>query len=195
MQWVIKLGGSLYTSKYLLKWLNILSDCNSENIIIVPGGGPFADQVREADKRFNLDQLHSHNMAVLGMQQFAYVLASLCPKLRLANTVEQIRHYWSQGESIIWEPYPMVMRECNLEKSWQVTSDSLAAWLADHLSAEHLLFVKSAEMILSEFSISNLLKHGCIDSTLPKLLAEMNTSVHFVHKSQVNYFEEQLISS
>lgn len=196
MPWVIKIGGSLYNSEYLVDWLNTLSNCNKQNIIIVPGGGPFANQVRLVDHLYELDQALAHNMAVLGMQQFGYLLASLCPKLCLAATKEQIDACWNQAQVVIWEPFDMVNRYCKLEKSWEVTSDSLAAWLASFLSVDRVLFVKSAEITLAipTPTIAELAKQRCIDSTLPKLLAEMNIPVHFMHKSRVKGFNELLIN-
>ncbi len=194
MPWVIKIGGSLYNSEYLVKWLNTLGNCNKQNIIIVPGGGPFADQVRLVDQQYGLDQVLAHNMAVLGMQQFGYLMASLCPKLCIAETKEQIHACWNQAKVAIWEPYDMVRRYCKLEKSWDVTSDSLAAWLASFLSVDHLLFVKSSEITLAKPTIAELANQCCIDPALPRLLAEMNISIHFMHKTQVDEFNKLLIN-
>ena len=156
MRWVIKLGGSLYGSEYLIKWLDAIANSDRHNIIIVPGGGPFADLVRDVDKQFNLEQEHAHNMAVLGMQQYGTLMASLCPRLSLVSTEKEVHQCWEEGKAVIWEPYKMVYHDCTLEKSWQVTSDSLAAWLAEQLSADHLLFIKSAQITLSKLSIEEL---------------------------------------
>ena len=200
MRWVIKLGGSLYSSEYLIKWLDIIGDSNSHdknlhNIIIVPGGGPFADLVRDVDKQFNLDQVHAHNMAVLSMQQYGTLMASLCPTLSLASTEDEIFHCWQEGKAVIWVPYDMVSRDCALEKSWQVTSDSLAAWLAKRLSADHLLFVKSAEITLSKLSIEELVEHRCIDVNIGDIIAKLTSTVQVLHKSQVNQLIELLNES
>ena len=194
MSWVIKIGGSLCNSKHLIEWLDALSEVNTQKIIIVPGGGPFADQVRLVDQQYRLDQNIAHDMAVLGMQQFGYLMASLCPKFCLANTQEQIHAYWDQKKVVIWEPFEIVRSYCELEKTWTVTSDSLAAWLAKYLSVDRLLFVKSSDVILTEVTISELTQKGCIDSILPRLLAEINIPVDFMHKSQANKFLDKLSS-
>jgi len=192
MLWVIKIGGSLYKSEYLLDWLNTLSSCKSQQIIIVPGGGPFADQVRRADQQFDLDQALTHNMAVLAMQQFGNVLASLCPELSLVGNKEQLNACWGQTKVALWEPYDMVTQYCDLAKAWDVTSDSLAAWLATFLSADHLVYVKSADITLSEVNVEELASQSCIDAILPKLISEMNASVHFMHHTQASVFEQRL---
>jgi len=126
--WIIKIGGSLYNSKYLIHWLDAISSYSSKNLIVVPGGGPFADQVRQADDKFNLDQCCAHNMAILAMQQYGNMLVSLCPRLIAVNSVEKIRQVWGSSKTAVWEPYEMVRDQYNLDKSWDVTSDSLALW-------------------------------------------------------------------
>ena len=192
MPWVVKIGGSLYDSEYLLKWLNTLSGCDAQRIIIVPGGGPFADQARRAYQRHGLDQRLAHNIAVLGMQQFGYVLASLCPCLCPADSKETIYACWRRARTVVWEPYEMVRRYCKLERSWKVTSDSLAAWLASYLSASRLLLVKSAEAVRVEADADKLARQGCIDPALPEILSGMNIPVHFMHKSQVKGLDRLL---
>ena len=114
MQWVIKIGGSLYNSPNLVEWLNTLSGCGSQNIIIVPGGGPFADQIRVADEQFNLDQELAHYMAVLAMQQYGYLMKSLCPKLNLVNSKQELNDCWNTRKVAIWEPFDMVREHCKL---------------------------------------------------------------------------------
>ena len=48
--WIVKLGGSLLGAEELTHWLELLARYSDGKIIIVPGGGIFADAVREAQK-------------------------------------------------------------------------------------------------------------------------------------------------
>lgn len=192
MPWVIKIGGSLYASRRLREWLDTLQALGSHQLVIVPGGGPFADQVRKADRQFGLEPAQAHRMAVLAMQQFAYLMASIHPGLQLARGKEQIRACWTEGKTAIWEPYPLVSQQCELPKTWEVTSDSLAAWLAGYLSVTQLLFVKSSPLTLSRMPVSQLQAHGCVDAVLPGLLADSPIKAHFLHKSRAGEFEQWL---
>ena len=45
----------------------------------MPGGGEFADAVREHDRRFGLRPQTAHRMAILAMDQFGWALADLIP--------------------------------------------------------------------------------------------------------------------
>ena len=182
--WVIKIGGSLYNSEHLTEWLVAISECSPNRIIIVPGGGPFADQVRHADEKFGLKALHSHNMAVMAMQQYGELLASLCPILELAGSKNKILYAWESKKVAIWEPYELVQDECELDKTWDVTSDSLALWLADFLEVKNVLFVKSSEKIIDDASIASLTDNNCIDVNVKKLSELYQLNIQFLHKSK-----------
>ncbi len=71
---VVKLGGSLHASPALADWLAALKACRPP-LTIVPGGGPFADTVRAAQKAMRYDDGTAHAMAVLAMEQYALALA------------------------------------------------------------------------------------------------------------------------
>lgn len=193
--WAIKIGGSLYKSKYLVQWLDAISECLNKNIVIIPGGGPFADQVRLADEKFSLDPNHSHNMAVLAMQQYGYLLASSCPDLATARSTEQIFKSWSESKAVIWEPYEMVRDQCTLDKTWDITSDSLAVWLTSILEIKNLLLIKSPKQVLETTNLEILAKNGCIDSTLQGLASNYQIDIHVLHKSKVNCLYEVLNSA
>src|SRR5262249_39748563 len=48
-------------------------------LLVVPGGAGFADAVRDADGRFGLRAGTAHRMAILGMEQFGWLLSDLIP--------------------------------------------------------------------------------------------------------------------
>ncbi len=189
--WAIKIGGSLYDSKHLIPWMNALSACSTKKIIIA-GGGPFADQVRRADEKFQLNQEHSHNMAVMAMQQFSQLLSSLFPAMLLANSVSKIHQSWNKVDEVIWEPYEMVRDQCNLDKSWDITSDSLAVWLASILGINNILLVKSAKQILKETDLVALADNKCIDPGLLELSRKFKINIHILHKTKSCDFQNLL---
>ncbi|MDH3607651.1 MAG: uridylate kinase [Gammaproteobacteria bacterium] len=193
--WAIKIGGSLYNSHYLVQWLDAISECSSKKIAIIPGGGPFADQVRLADEKFNMDQASSHGMAVMAMQQYGSLLASQCVGLATARTTEQIHQAWSESKAVIWEPYEMVRDQCTLDKTWDITSDSLAVWLTSILEIKNLLLIKSSKQVLETTNLEILAKNGCIDPALQELVNNYQIDIHVLHKSKVKNLYEMLISA
>jgi len=192
--WVIKIGGSLYNSNNLTTWLDKISKYTSKKIIIVPGGGPFADQVRRADEKFKLEKNLAHHMAVMGMQQYAGVLKSLCPALSTANSAEKIQQEWKASKSVIWEPFEMVRDQCSLAHSWDISSDSLAVWLAGKLGINNILLVKSSKRLLDNSGLSALVENGCIDPGIEELAISNKVKLHFAHESKLNRLNESLNS-
>ena len=137
-QWVIKLGGSLFTSCHLAQWLDALSETSA---IIVPGGGPFADAVRQAQARWQFDDTTAHHLAILAMQQYGRMLAGLCPGLSVATSLADLNQ--RENQATVWLPNPKELDAAGIPARWDITSDSLAAWLAGQVQAKHLLLIKS----------------------------------------------------
>lgn len=136
--WVVKLGGSLSASPQLIPWLEALSRTNA---VIVPGGGPFADAVRQAQARWQFDDLTAHHMAILAMQQYGRMLAGLCPQLMTSTSLDCLAK--RKNQAAVWLPRPDDLDAAGIPASWDITSDSLAASLAGRLRAKHVLLVKS----------------------------------------------------
>lgn len=139
---VIKLGGSLASAGTLAACLaTIARKYRGRAVVIVPGGGPFAEQVRLAQRQWRFDDTAAHRMALLAMQQMALLFNGLQPDWALVHSVVALR---AQTAIAIWSPNPDELDHYGIPASWDITSDSLAAWLAEQLSARELILVKSA---------------------------------------------------
>lgn len=160
--WVVKLGGSLAYGDELSRWLRALARTRS---IIVPGGGPFADAVRSAQQHWHFPDQAAHDMAILAMQQYGRMLASMADGFELLRTINIPRHL-----PAIWLPDPEALTLSEIPASWDVTSDSLALWLADKIGMSRLLLVKAGwtvageqEIGLAEISAAGLCRAGKLD--------------------------------
>ncbi len=140
---VLKVGGSLCRRprrvRELMATLGTLAPART--VVVVPGGGPFADQVRRADRRFGLGPTPSHWMAILAMDQSAYLLAHLANGALLVRRPEEIR----PGRLNVLAPSAWLLDADPLPHSWGVTSDSIAAWVARVLRARSLILLKSVD--------------------------------------------------
>ncbi len=159
--WVVKLGGSLAHSPALLNWLETLASLDIP-IVIVPGGGPFADEVRRAQTRWRFSDEAAHRMAILAMRQYGLMLADLRPALA-ATELDAIADALLQGATPVWLPAIESLSAAGIAASWDVTSDSLAAWLAGRLGAAHLALVKSVAAPALRISCAELVAQGIID--------------------------------
>ncbi len=172
---VIKLGGSLLQGAELLPCLDAVQQLAGQKII-VPGGGLFADQVRVAQACWQFDDRAAHQMAILAMQQMALLLQSLKPQFALMDKLDADLPYIS-----IWSPAIEALDQAGIKASWDITSDSLAAWLAGRLNAEQLILIKSAE-IDPQFSLEQLQQQGIIDAAFGQFAQALKCPIRVIHK-------------
>jgi len=187
--WVIKLGGSLLGSPELKSWLEIVNRHGDGKVVIVPGGGIFADAVREAQRLAGFSDKVAHHMAVLAMDQYGVLMAGLNRGLATAASELEIAERGWQHRGIVWLPSRMVCADENIPASWDVTSDSLAAWLAHTLGAEHLILVKSIRPPSSN-SLESLMRDGVVDASFAEFTARPGFDTWVLSKEDHVLFEQ-----
>lgn len=186
--WIVKLGGSLLGSPELSQWLDLFACHGDGNIVIVPGGGIFAEAVRESQKLSGSSDAVAHRMAVMAMDQYGVLMAGLNPALVTAVSELEIAERSWQHRAIVWLPSTMVNADENIPKNWQVTSDSLAVWLAVKLNAEHLILVKSKKPKIDQISIERLMKDGIVDGHFGDFAVGHNFNTWILSKQNYTAF-------
>jgi aspartokinase-like uncharacterized kinase len=149
---VVKVGGAVLHVPAALDRLAATLDTMEPlpRMLIVPGGGPFADAVRAVGARAALPDDAAHWMAILGMDQYAHLLAARVRRARLAEREVDVRRALGERRLPVLAPYRWLRHADPLPHSWDVTSDSIAAWLAGALGARRLVLVKPAAMPLTD---------------------------------------------
>ncbi|MCL4296751.1 MAG: hypothetical protein KJ077_13525 [Anaerolineae bacterium] len=141
---LLKAGGSLYHCPELpavaATWSKL---AQTRRLLLLPGGGPFTHQVRVADAHFQLSDSAAHWMAILGMDQFAYLLADLIPQAVLVRELAAAGDVCAAGRLAVLAPSALLLELDPLPHCWQITSDSIAAWLAGHADIRLLVLLKS----------------------------------------------------
>ncbi|HLF97065.1 MAG TPA: uridylate kinase [Methylococcaceae bacterium] len=166
---VVKLGGSLASGSHLRPWLAALAEHGPGRVALVPGGGPFADAVRASQKVWDFSDRSAHRMALLGMRQFGLMLCGLEPALTEAPGAAAVKKTLEEGGLPVWLPDEEELDAAGVPSSWDITSDSLAAWLAGRVGAEELLLVKSCP-VGEGATLESLVGDGIIDPALPDFL-------------------------
>lgn len=164
---VVKLGGSYAASPQLTRWLEAIANL-AGRVVLVPGGGPFADAVRDAQRTMRFGDGAAHVMAMLAMEQYAMALADLRPALKPARSMAAIRRACAAAEVPVWCPVPMALRDSSIPQSWDITSDTLALWLAARLRAGRVILVKAVPAPLR--SAAELSSAGVLDKAFPAML-------------------------
>jgi len=161
--WIVKLGGSLAHDPRVVLWLAMLAELGGGRVTVVPGGGVFADAVRTSQRHWNFPDLAAHNMAVLAMAQTAHLFHALEPRLTLAPDEAGIRRALHAGHPALWLPFGLLRDAPDLLTRWDVTSDSLALWLARVLNAERLVLVKACPVVPGS-TFAELAAQGVLDA-------------------------------
>jgi aspartokinase-like uncharacterized kinase len=199
MDAVIKIGGSLAEDPERLRALcaKLSEFAKKYAVVVVPGGGRFADVVRDFDKRFTLSSVVSHRMAVLGMDQFGLLLSQIIPNSCATYLLSDAKQLSEIGVVPVFLPSRLMFREDALENSWNVTSDSIAAYVARRLHAAKVFLVTDVDGIFTEdpkrhadatrierLSAEELLKlnqRTSVDPYLPKLLLDVQVDCYVVN--------------
>jgi 5-(aminomethyl)-3-furanmethanol phosphate kinase len=149
---MLKVGGSLALFPQKLRGLcKILSEV-SENypLVVLPGGGEFADAVRTLDERFKLSCWVSHRMSILGQDQYGFLLKDLISNAVEVSTFEETQRVLDCKKLPVFLPSKLFFSEDPLENSWDVTSDSIAAYIAGRMDIPKVLFVTDVDGIYTE---------------------------------------------
>lgn len=153
---IIKVGGSLLDWPELPRRLIGLlerrrADEPDFRPALVCGGGPFADCVRRLDRTHHLGDFAAHRLAIQAMDLASTVLLCLLPGAIGVDRVEALDAEMEPDDIPLLVP-SLFLEELELTQAsplpatWDVTSDTLSAWIAGRLQARSLLLLKSASL-------------------------------------------------
>jgi aspartokinase-like uncharacterized kinase len=198
MEAVIKIGGSVAKQPKNLRRLCALLVplAGKHKLLVVPGGGRFADIVREVDRTHKLSDTAAHYMAVLGTDQYGIMLSTALPTSRTVGNLREARELQKRGRLPILLPSKMIFHDDFLEHSWDVTSDSIAARIAGLAHAKKLILVKDVDGIFDSgpkkgrnakifrdlpLRMLRSLGQTCVDSFLPRVLRKHRLECYIVN--------------
>jgi aspartokinase-like uncharacterized kinase len=185
MPLVVKVGGSLCDwpelGNALPRWL---SEHAPPETLIVSGGGPLAERVRELHASHRINDDGAHWLALDAMNLTADLLMNLLADRRLVRVgrAQDCAASWARGESAILDALSFAQSdEINpsaLPHSWDATSDSVAARLAELLAAD-LVFLKSAHP--PRGNIVAWSAAGYVDAHCPLIVSRAKLTVRAVN--------------
>jgi len=149
---VVKVGGSL--APHIPEIVPVLRN-SPRLLLIVPGGGAFADAVRASACAADPDA--AHWMACAAMDQFGEMLA--------AEGLETTTRIAPPKKTAVLLPYCALRRYDPLPHSWDVTSDTIAAWVAKKTGCD-LLVLKSVDGIETGGSRADSIDHTVTTDTV-----------------------------
>ena len=187
---VVKIGGSLFPN-YAIDLANKLENTNS---CIVLGGGEFANLIRKYDDEINFTQETNHWTAIDCMDIIAKLVNDKVKSSKLAYSIDEVKQISDDGFTPIFVVYEFLKTEDPFECSWDVTSDSIAAYVSHLLNAKLLIVTnvngiytqepkEPGSTFISKIDATTLLtfQESSIDVMLPSLLLEFGTDCYVVN--------------
>jgi len=188
---VVKLGGSVVRSAELPAWLDVIAQ-SPRGVVVVPGGGALADEVRAYQSQLGFGDRSAHRMALLAMNQLAWAIAGMRQGFIVGATEPDLRAALDHGSAAVWAPYALVAERSDLEESWRLTSDSLALWLAGRIGAERCYLIKSIARDRSTASPAQLARDGIVDDAFPAMLKETGVTAVLLGRDDQQAFAAAL---
>ena len=154
---VVKVGGSLFNladlGARLQSWLQARGlhprVPGGPPVLLVPGGGPTTDVVRELDRCHGLGEEQAHWLALRALGLNAHFLAAILPAAAVVQTVEDCSRVWRGGALPILDAHAFARgdegRPGCLPHSWEAASDAVAGRVAQVMQASALVLLKSTE--------------------------------------------------
>ncbi|HXY70805.1 MAG TPA: hypothetical protein VEH62_15290 [Gemmatimonadales bacterium] len=158
---VIKIGGGLLRDEGLEGLRRACAEVNEtatrRPVLVVPGGGPFADAVRAVDAQVGFADGIAHALALRAMDQLGAILAPMLPD---AEPVADLVAPRALGVLAV---APAFAGRPGVPESWAVTSDSLAVLAAGAIGAEEAVLLKPVAGVVARWPSD--------DAPIPELTA------------------------
>ncbi len=187
---IIKVGGSLAESGRLKDVLALIAETRRP-VIVVPGGGQFAEKIRDLQNALRFDDAAAHRLAMLGMHQMAEIYFKLQPRLAPADSIEGIARILAIGQIPVWLPLQMCQDDPKIPTDWSITSDGLAARLCERMGCLPLVLLKSTEVDATE-TAEQLAKGGVVDMAFPGIVARSNLDWRILGSNQTQHLRALL---
>ena len=152
-QAIFKIGGKiLENSKNIKSTISQLAQLYEENILqkifLIPGGGSYANFIRMIDKELKLGDDLAHWMAVYSMNYNGIELNRKYPKLECIGELEKVQD--TKKKFCIFLPFSYLRENDTLPHSWDVTSDSIALYIAYKLQLNRCFLIKDVDGIFNK---------------------------------------------
>lgn len=177
---VLKLGGSLLKCTGLTdRMRSLIAFLRPKRILIVVGGGDAADVVRDWSDRFSLTEEMAHWLAIRSLSLTRGLVKELLPECEEVESPSAAAEAWINQRRPVLLKLESYLRQSEVHESaplphtWDVTSDSIAAWVATKWGAEQLILLKSIELP-DGTDLKQAEAAGLVDRYFPMIAPQVN---------------------
>ncbi|MGZ7107351.1 MAG: amino acid kinase family protein [Methanobacterium sp.] len=190
MDWIVKLGGSLFPED-AIKFCKTLV---GKNVIVICGGGEFANKIRDYDDKMDFSITSTHKTAILCMDIMGMLVADKVDDARAVYSLEKAKKVLEEGKLPVLLPSKIFEYLDPLEHSWKITSDSISVYISWLLESKILIVTNvdgiydinpslDGANLIKNISAKKLLTFGetSVDENLPHLLLKYKLDCYVVN--------------
>lgn len=166
---VVKVGGSLFDHPRLRAGLRRYLGSLAGRTLLVAGGGDFAEAVRRLDRSHALGEEAAHWLALQSLTLSHAFLNQLLAGVDGVQLVD-VYAFAVQDE----------MAPGHLPHTWEVTTDSLAARIAQRRQAHELLLLKSVGLAEGA-TWDEAAQAGIVDAYFPRIARALTCPIRLVN--------------
>ena len=165
-----------------------------QNCLFVIGGGEFANLIRKYDEEIVFSEDVTHETAIDSMDILAKLLNDKLAFTEISYTIDEAKSIADSNKIPVMICSEILKENEPFKHSWDVTSDSIAAYIASLLNAKLLIATNvngiytkdpsfSGAELISEIDVNELLTfdESSIDLMLPTLLIEYGLDCYVVN--------------
>ncbi|MFX1503756.1 MAG: hypothetical protein ACFFDH_22535 [Promethearchaeota archaeon] len=150
---LFKIGGKILENfENLNSTISQLTQLYNENlinkIVIIPGGGSFANFIREVYNELKFTEDIAHWMGIISMNYNGLKLKNKFPEFEVFKDLMKLKKI--NRTLSIFLPYEFLKETNNLPHSWDVTSDSITLYIAGELGLKECFLIKDVDGILDD---------------------------------------------
>ena len=189
---VVKIGGSLFP-EYTGALCEKLAE-SEEKLVLINGGGDLANKLREYDDIYNYSNETNHWNAIRCMDIIGNCIADKNKDIECVYSLEEIEEVHKKNKIPLLLIFELMKRDNPLKNSWNITSDSIACWVAHKINAKLLILTNVDGIYSGNISTENkklvkkiranellFFKETCVDKCLPNLLIKYNLNCYVMN--------------
>ncbi|WP_268765970.1 amino acid kinase family protein [Methanobrevibacter olleyae] len=184
------MGGSLFPKKAI----ELADALKGQNCLFLIGGGEFANLIRKYDSEMEFSEDVTHETAIDSMDILAKLLNDKLAFTEISYTIKKANSISNSNKIPIMICSEILKEHEPFRHSWDISSDSIAAYIANLLNAKLLIATNvngiytkdpslSGAELIKEIDVNKLLTfdESSIDLMLPTLLIDYGLDCYVVN--------------
>ncbi|MFX0145067.1 MAG: hypothetical protein ACFE9C_13450 [Candidatus Hodarchaeota archaeon] len=150
---LFKIGGSILEdhenlNSTIFQLSHLFEKEKVQKIIIIPGGGSFANFIRKVYNELKFTDELAHWMGIISMNYNGLELNKKFPNLELIEDIDELK----KKDKIfgLFLPFQFLQENDRLPHTWEVTSDSITLFVAENLGLNRCFLIKDTDGIMDK---------------------------------------------